>query len=519
MIAIEFNFLAGRYHATPWDAQVNEGLVEWPPSPWRLLRTLIATWHLKAREDVAEDALIALIAKLSGELPVFSLPIDQVSLAHTRHYMPLYRSSLDGKTTKIFDTFVRLSENGPMTALWQVTGLNEDERRTLEILVARIGYLGRAESWIEGRVKESSLGLVNAWPLQENESLTPEEEAVKIMAPYSEDEYRIWRQGFVSGLEGKSGQSKSLSKDLPENIYSALQADTATIKQHGWSQPPGSKLVLYRRPRLQPEIRFKNLSLIGEPKNLPTIARFALTSAVPPRLTETVSVADRIRTALMARSRGAEVFSGKNESGVPLKMGHQHTHIFCESHGRSGAITHVALYAPRGFDREALVTISGMEKVWGRGGHDLQLVYLGCGTPQAFVDGKDRAGGVRSPFATSPVWVSSTPFVPTRLPKYNRNRKPRLDENGLHQGTPEHDLRRLIRLAGKLEPLEIEPIAFTFLGKHKTRWLEFIRSRKKGPDEERRLGYGFRIVFPEPIQGPIALGYGSHFGLGLFVPG
>ena len=104
MIAIEFHFLAGRYHATPWDAQVNEGLIEWPPSPWRLLRTLISTWHFKAREDVAEDSLIALIAKLAGELPVFSLPMDQVSLAHTRHYMPLYRASLDDKTTKIFDT-------------------------------------------------------------------------------------------------------------------------------------------------------------------------------------------------------------------------------------------------------------------------------------------------------------------------------------------------------------------------------------------------------------------------------
>ncbi len=518
MIAIEFHFLAGRYHATPWDAQVNEGLVEWPPSPWRLLRTLISTWHLKAQEDVAEDALIALITKLSGELPVFSLPMDQVSLAHTRHYMPLYRASLDGKTTKIFDTFVRLSENGPVTALWQVTGLNEDERRTLEILAGRIGYLGRAESWVEGRVKEGSLGLVNTRPLEENEPLSSDEEAVRILAPYSEDEYRIWRQGFLDGLEGEAKNTKLLSKMLPQSIYSALQLDTATLKQQGWSQPPGSKFVLYRRPRLQPEIRFKALSAIKEPETLPTAARFALASAVPPRLTEALSVADRIRKALMARSDGAPVFSGKDEHGVPLKMGHQHTHILCESHGRRGTITHVTLYAPRGFDQEALVTISGLEKVWGRGGHDLQLVYLGCASPQDFVDRKTRTGGGCSLFATSQVWVSSTPFVPTRLPKYNRNRKPRLDENGLHQGTPEHDLRRLLRLDGKPEPVEIEPLAFTFLGNHKTRWLEFIRSRKKGQNDERRLCYGFRIVFPEPVQGPIALGYGSHLGLGLFVP-
>ena len=148
----------------------------------------------------------------------------------------------------------------------------------------------------------------------------------------------------------------------------------------------------------------------------------------------------------------------------------------------------------------------------------MQLVYLGCGSPQDFVDRKTRTGGGWSLFATSQVWASSTPFFPTRLPKYNRNRNPRLDGNGLHQGTPEHDLRRLLRLDGRPEPVKIEPMMNTLLGNHKTRWLEFICSRKKDQSEERRLGYGFRIVFLEPVPGPIALGYGRHFGLGLFVP-
>ena len=28
----------------------------------------------------------------------------------------------------------------------------------------------------------------------------------------------------------------------------------------------------------------------------------------------------------------------------------------------------------------------------------------------------------------------------------------------------------------------------------------------------------FHLAFPKPAHGPIALGYGAHFGLGLFVP-
>jgi len=32
MFAIEIRFPSGRYHATPWDAHVNEGRVEWRPA-------------------------------------------------------------------------------------------------------------------------------------------------------------------------------------------------------------------------------------------------------------------------------------------------------------------------------------------------------------------------------------------------------------------------------------------------------------------------------------------------------
>ena len=38
MLLIEIHSPAGRFHATPWGRHVNEGAVEWPPSPWRFLR-------------------------------------------------------------------------------------------------------------------------------------------------------------------------------------------------------------------------------------------------------------------------------------------------------------------------------------------------------------------------------------------------------------------------------------------------------------------------------------------------
>jgi CRISPR-associated protein Csb2 len=69
------------------------------------------------------------------------------------------------------------------------------------------------------------------------------------------------------------------------------------------------------------------------------------------------------------------------------------------------------------------------------------------------------------------------------------------------------------------EPVEVERIAGTHLDGKAVRWSSFRTQRNEG--EGRRVaGFacGFRIEFPRPVAGPIAVGYGAHFGLGVFVP-
>jgi CRISPR-associated protein Csb2 len=97
---------------------------------------------------------------------------------------------------------------------------------------------------------------------------------------------------------------------------------------------------------------------------------------------------------------------------------------------------------------------------------------------------------------------------------------PKLDDNGLQIGSAEHELRRLLKLNCFPAPILVEPVPSTDLAGHETRWLAFQRDRNHGNGrrEASGYGYGFRIKFPEQVQGPIALGYGAHFGLGLFVP-
>ena len=41
-LTISIRFLTGRAHLHPWQTHHSEGRVEWPPSPWRLLRAIVA---------------------------------------------------------------------------------------------------------------------------------------------------------------------------------------------------------------------------------------------------------------------------------------------------------------------------------------------------------------------------------------------------------------------------------------------------------------------------------------------
>jgi CRISPR-associated protein Csb2 len=203
--------------------------------------------------------------------------------------------------------------------------------------------------------------------------------------------------------------------------------------------------------------------------------------------------------------------------------GNKHAFILCESNigfgkGRRGEITHVTVHAPIGFDLRERKALDSLVKVWGHGGHDIQLVLLGVGMPNDFTR-PDKDWGDYGILAYSKVWISRTPFIPTRHPKATRKGVPKKDGTGLQKGSPEHDLRRLLKENGFPEPVKVEVVLWTNLAGRNTRWLEFKRERKGGEGlKAGELGYGFRIEFPISVRGPIALGYGAHFGLGLFVP-
>ena len=253
----------------------------------------------------------------------------------------------------------------------------------------------------------------------------------------------------------------------------------------------------------------------------PTVARYALTGRNSPKLNEAIILAETVHRALVELSDGSQVFTGCDSSHRPLQ-GHGHAHIFCESNpcqgrGCQGEITDVTVFAPVGFCLPEQEALQRLKEVYIDCESSLQLDLQGLGGPEDF-GGTDPEKGQCPLLARARSWVSRTPFLSTRHPKATRAGVPKVDATGFQIGSPEHELLRLLELAGFPEPETVEPVASTRLGGRDIPWHDFLRRREMG---ERRpaangAGYGFHIEFPEPVQGPVAVGYGEHFSLGVF---
>lgn len=253
----------------------------------------------------------------------------------------------------------------------------------------------------------------------------------------------------------------------------------------------------------------------------PTVARFAVAGSFSPRLTDALPLAERVHLALVQLSDGSSVFTGCDSSHKPLQ-GHRHAHIFCESNnclgrGAQGEITHVTVYAPMGFETLEENALQGLKEIYCGSEPSVQLSLQGIGQPENF-GGPDPSRGQCPLLARAKCWISRMPFIPTRHPKITRAGAIKRDAAGLQIGSPEHELRRLLKLGGFPEAMGVEQVVGTRLGEREVAWADFVCRRSNGQGRRAAYdsGYGFRLEFAEEIRGPVAVGYGAHFGLGEF---
>ncbi len=236
-----------------------------------------------------------------------------------------------------------------------------------------------------------------------------------------------------------------------------------------------------------------------------TVARYALETQPSLNVREVLPFAEQLRRALIYQRTGtthSETITGKTQAGKPL-ADHQHAHYLATDEDHDGLLDQVTVYAPRGFDGEDLEalktvqSVSRFDRPW-----KVRTLLIGFGHSVSF----------NTPlFQTARRWRSVTPFSLPRFANRGSGKRPR------PRDLPEAQLVRELRLRGLPEPVALKRIeGYAPNERPLVRWLEFQTRRFKG---EEGFGLaGFELEFAEPIPGPLALGFGCHFGLGLFLP-
>jgi len=255
-----------------------------------------------------------------------------------------------------------------------------------------------------------------------------------------------------------------------------------------------------------------------------TVARFALAGPVLPGLIEALVVGEMMRKALMSKTRSVEesetalsLFSGRSGGGDRLRDDHLHAFFLPADDDNDGLLDHVTVYVPAGIDTPTSNVLGRLHKIWNAGEPDIYTVLVGMGDPAGY-GGRAVSRRLTPQLAESRVWVSRTPFMLSRHPKVFRTGKPKIGANGLQIDGPEDQLRKELLGRGFPEPLRVVGISHTRVRGQNLYWSQFRRQRSGGGGRPALGdGFGFCITFDRPVQGPICLGYGCHFGLGQFI--
>lgn len=527
-LILEQTFPLGRFHATRWNQNPFEDRYgEWPPSPWRLLRALAARWFQYSREtgDDDETARDELLRRLAASPPSYHLPERTWQGQPLRQYQPTEVAWTDAskkaaayrkpKTTLVVDHYRAVPEGDPIFWFFDLSPdgeLSASQRELLDELLDRIRYFGRAESWSRFRIVASVAD--NQTP---NCTLQPSQ---------------------------RHDDTPVLVADpaVPLDITTLLAATDDSLVA-GRPIPPGTRWHYAGIPeRRHLDARPHDSSRRRFPTNL-QVVQFAVGGRVYPPPDRWIKITERFRGQVLrlraqqvsgnqnarfddlapAEREQLQLVSGKDADGRPLPN-HRHTYfiLWPDEHRQPTRLVCLRNGVPFSEEEvDALLRAAERPYSWEFDNPDwlLRLIPLPFETAAPL-------GASAGEYVT---WTSKTPFVPPG----NRHR---FRGNGrVRRGELPHEvLRKLIVKHGLPEPQRIDPLdaagtvvaapeslsGWSEIGEwvyvHETRVER--QSRRAERTRAVRPGYRFRIVFSEPVPGPVCLGHSAHFGLGLFVP-
>lgn len=238
------------------------------------------------------------------------------------------------------------------------------------------------------------------------------------------------------------------------------------------------------------------------PRTATTAARIAIAGRPLPRIEDAVRIGELVRAAAIRAADGINAQGGVPTAisghGSEGELNHQHAFYLPEDADGDGFIDHVLIHATGGLSAHAVAALERIHRLWTReGSQQWEVVFEGAWEhPRA-------SASVYAEAATT--WSSVTPYL------HPWHAKPTF--------TVDDQIRRECAGRGLPEPAEIGVLDSIVIRGRERRAVHFHRFRsRRGLTQPDRRGWLRTIVFTAPIEGPLALGFGCHYGLGLFAP-
>jgi CRISPR-associated protein Csb2 len=445
-------------------------------------------------DDLIPICRLAAFLSVLASTPTLWIP--KTSGGHTRQYFPIHEGNIVKPTgSPVFDTFAVIRKDQPLLFHWPEVNLNAQQLADLELILGRMTYFGRAESWCRAeahtKAPEEVDGITTHGPYQTHWRCVCIETAG---APKEEREYRDYtlerrlaalpmtETATIESLPAQTFRLLPQTKPKkPEAFKAILENEPPQISllrcllresgqdiKDGLERPIGTRWVHYAvpraiynlpRPTIQPRPRKEEtVDLVRYALNTVTVHRPVL-----PPLTDALLVADRFRSAVLAlyteihrRSDAPHPRSlaGREPDGTVCRD-HQHAFWWPTDEDNDGFIDHVTVHARGGFALGEVDALRRLTRLRQRGGRpDLLVTPTFVGrvtglkfTPRCETNGKDND-------QKTDLFISATPyFCPLHLSHGQtggsriRPLAPVIQQDLQHQG--------LIREPGEIEIREL----------------------------------------------------------------
>jgi len=463
MLTIEVEFLMGRATISQWEDRTQ---AEWPPHPQRLFSALVAAHGELDRGEDSERALRWLERLPAPEInvdlhpslrtsPSYFVPVNDEAVKVEKARSD-FRHVLDrrNRQERFFPAVV---PNDPVVAFqWPAASGLEEHRDALKVLVENIVYLGHSSSPVRACLRERAV----------SPTLCP-------------DDAGRWSLR----VPGPGRLDRLIS-------VHALREEDESV------QPPLGRFQSYERPNAVTSNVFSREAIVVALESGP---RLGLDSTLP--------LMQHMRNAVLARlGSSPEILSGHDENGNMSKKPHLAIVPlgFVNSRHADGSLKGVAFVLPSDADEAIRRRLrAALTQTW-----QLQLGPLGS-IAVSYVDpevdsetrGRLKSLGFSRYTQASDTWASVTPMV---LDRYPKSKGP----------TAAEIIAAASERIGLPKPLGVATSPVSAV-RGTPRANEF-HGRSKQVDS--RLRQHAVIRFDRVVRGPVILGAGRFFGLGLFMP-